>query len=61
MFRSIWVALALVVLAAAAAPGQEEREVEPVVVTSTRLEVPLSQVSESVTVIAEEEILRSQA
>ncbi|MBI2544943.1 MAG: TonB-dependent receptor plug domain-containing protein, partial [Candidatus Rokubacteria bacterium] len=51
-----WSVMAAVLMATAAAWGQEVRRLEPVVVTATKVETPQERLGASVTVITEEEL-----
>lgn len=60
MIRS-WIVVLICLGLFGLAFAQEEKPIEPVVVTAARIPQPLSLVSHSVTVITEEEIVKSQA
>ncbi|UCD85376.1 MAG: TonB-dependent receptor, partial [Deltaproteobacteria bacterium] len=62
MLKSIhMLMISFLVLMPLPAAGQEEVELEPVVVTASRIEEPLSQVSSSITVITAEDIESQRA
>lgn len=60
MFKKSFIMMSILLLITAAAKAQETITMEPVVVTATRTETPLSQIASSITVISAEEIEKKQ-
>ena len=55
MARMIWMVLLMVLLLAPRAYAQEQKKLDPVVVTATKTETPAEQVGASVSVVTEED------